>query len=91
MECCQVELATGEFPYKNCRNDFEMLAKILDEDPPLLPLGQGFSMDFCNFVCRWYADFSFVRYNMVSYYVIGTSTPLIIKGQSDLNSLHSNI
>jgi len=50
----QVELATGEFPYKNCRNDFEMLAKILDEDPPLLPPGQRFSMDFCNFVCRWY-------------------------------------
>ena len=61
MECCQVELATGEFPYKNCRNDFEMLAKILDEDPPLLPLGQGFSMDFCDFVCRWYVDFSLVR------------------------------
>jgi len=50
---CQVELATGEFPYKNCRNDFEMLAKILDEDPPLLPPSQRFSMDFCNFVCRW--------------------------------------
>jgi len=49
----QVELATGEFPYKNCLNDFEMLAKILDEDPPLLPPQQGFSMDFCNFVCRW--------------------------------------
>jgi len=49
----EVELATGEFPYKNCRNDFEMLAKILDEDPPLLPPGQRFSMDFCNFVCRW--------------------------------------
>jgi len=30
-----------------------MLAKILDEDPPLLPPGQRFSMDFCNFVCRW--------------------------------------
>ena len=52
-----MELATGEFPYKNCRNDFEMLAKILDEDPPLLPLGHGFSMDFCNFVCRWCVEF----------------------------------
>ncbi|CAH1786522.1 unnamed protein product, partial [Owenia fusiformis] len=45
-----VELATGMFPYKNCKTDFEVLTKILDEDPPLLPPHSDFSMDFCSFV-----------------------------------------
>ncbi|KAL5012403.1 hypothetical protein ScPMuIL_010954 [Solemya velum] len=45
-----VELATGEFPYKNCKTDFEVLTKVLEEDPPLLPPGSGFSMEFCTFV-----------------------------------------
>ncbi|CAE1270016.1 MAP2K7 [Acanthosepion pharaonis] len=45
-----VELATGEFPYKNCRTDFELLTKVLQEDPPLLPPNNGFSIDFCSFV-----------------------------------------
>lgn len=31
-----------------------MLAKIMDEDPPLLPSGKGFSMDFRSFVSHWY-------------------------------------
>uniref|UniRef100_A0A671XIN6 Dual specificity mitogen-activated protein kinase kinase 7 n=1 Tax=Sparus aurata TaxID=8175 RepID=A0A671XIN6_SPAAU len=45
-----VELATGQFPYKNCKTDFEVLTKVLQEDPPLLPLGMGFSLDFQSFV-----------------------------------------
>ncbi|KAK2166478.1 hypothetical protein NP493_1319g01009 [Ridgeia piscesae] len=45
-----VELATGSFPYKNCNNDFEVLAKVVKEDPPVLPRGGGFSTDFCAFV-----------------------------------------
>ena len=45
-----VELATGEFPYRNCKTDFEVLTKVLQQDPPMLPFGQGFSMDFCSFV-----------------------------------------
>lgn len=48
-----MELATGVFPYINCKTDFEVLAKVLQEDPPRLPRGQGFSMDFCHFVCQW--------------------------------------
>ena len=52
----QVELATGEFPYKNCKTDFEVLTKVLQEDPPLLPSGQNFSMDFCSFVKDWYVS-----------------------------------
>ncbi|KAI0213239.1 Dual specificity mitogen-activated protein kinase kinase 7 [Lamellibrachia satsuma] len=42
-----VELATGAFPYKNCNNDFEVLAKVVNDDPPVLPSGSGFSTDFC--------------------------------------------
>ncbi|XP_048450752.1 dual specificity mitogen-activated protein kinase kinase 7-like, partial [Rhincodon typus] len=45
-----VELATGQFPYKNCKTDFEVLTKVLQEDPPLLPQSMGFSMDFQSFV-----------------------------------------
>lgn len=45
-----VELATGEFPYKNCKTDFEVLTKVLQEDPPLLPTDQSFTPEFCSFV-----------------------------------------
>ncbi|KYO18865.1 dual specificity mitogen-activated protein kinase kinase 7 isoform C [Alligator mississippiensis] len=45
-----VELATGQFPYKNCKTDFEVLTKVLQEDPPLLPNNMGFSVDFQSFV-----------------------------------------
>uniref|UniRef100_A0A8D0GSS0 Dual specificity mitogen-activated protein kinase kinase 7 n=1 Tax=Sphenodon punctatus TaxID=8508 RepID=A0A8D0GSS0_SPHPU len=45
-----VELATGQFPYKNCKTDFEVLTKVLQEDPPLLPSNMGFSVDFQSFV-----------------------------------------
>ncbi|CAG2201309.1 dual specificity mitogen-activated protein kinase kinase 7-like [Mytilus galloprovincialis] len=45
-----VELATGEFPYKNCKTDFEVLTKVLQEDPPLLPPSREFSHEFCSFV-----------------------------------------
>ena len=51
--CVQVELATGEFPYKNCTNDFEVLARVLSEDPPRLPLKRGFSVDFHSFISCW--------------------------------------
>ncbi|KAI1884063.1 hypothetical protein AGOR_G00222530 [Albula goreensis] len=45
-----VELATGQFPYKNCKTDFEVLTKVLQEEPPLLPLSMGFSLHFQAFV-----------------------------------------
>ncbi|XP_002741782.3 dual specificity mitogen-activated protein kinase kinase 7-like [Saccoglossus kowalevskii] len=47
-----VEMATGEFPYTNCKTDFEVLTKVLQEDPPRLP-STGFSMDFNAFVSWW--------------------------------------
>lgn len=47
-----VELATGEFPYKNCKTDFEMLTKVLEDDQPALPPGKNFSMDFRDFVTQ---------------------------------------
>lgn len=56
----QVELATGEFPYKNCKTDFEVLTKVLEEDPPLLPPGSGFSREFCTFVMDWWVNDNFV-------------------------------
>lgn len=49
----QVELATGQFPYKNCKTDFEVLTKVLQEEPPLLPGHMDFSGDFQSFVKDW--------------------------------------
>ncbi|CAB4065051.1 Dual specificity mitogen-activated protein kinase kinase mek-1,Dual specificity mitogen-activated protein kinase kinase mek-2,Dual specificity mitogen-activated protein kinase kinase dSOR1,Dual specificity mitogen-activated protein kinase kinase 4,Dual specificity mitogen-activated protein kinase kinase 3,Dual specificity protein kinase FUZ7,Dual specificity mitogen-activated protein kinase kinase 5,Dual specificity mitogen-activated protein kinase kinase sek-1,MAP kinase kinase PBS2,Dual specificity mitog len=37
-----VELATGYFPYRDCKTDFEVLTKVLTDDPPLLPRNGGF-------------------------------------------------
>jgi mitogen-activated protein kinase kinase 7 len=48
-----VELATGNFPYKDCKTDFEVLTKVLQDDPPSLPAYPAFSPDFRNFVTRW--------------------------------------
>nr|KAF6349328.1 mitogen-activated protein kinase kinase 7 [Myotis myotis] len=48
-----VELATGQFPYKNCKTDFEVLTKVLQEEPPLLPSHMDFSGDFQSFVKDW--------------------------------------
>jgi mitogen-activated protein kinase kinase 7 len=48
-----VELATGNFPYKDCKTDFEVLTKVLQDDPPSLPPYPAFSSDFRNFVTRW--------------------------------------
>ncbi|XP_035222775.1 dual specificity mitogen-activated protein kinase kinase 7-like, partial [Stegodyphus dumicola] len=45
-----VELATGKFPYQDCKTDFEVLSKVLQEAPPRLPPNLGFSLDFCSFV-----------------------------------------
>ena len=45
-----VELATGHFPYRDCKTDFEVLTKVLQDDPPLLPRNGGFSVEFSAFV-----------------------------------------
>jgi len=45
-----VELATGQFPYKDCKTEFEVLTKVIQEDPPCLPPNQGFSTEFREFV-----------------------------------------
>lgn len=45
-----VELATGYFPYRNCRSEFEVLMKIMHDPSPSLPQDQGFSDEFHSFV-----------------------------------------
>lgn len=45
-----VELATGAYPYKDCKTDFEVLTKVLDSEPPSLPEDAGFSDEFRDFV-----------------------------------------
>jgi len=50
-----VEIATGKFPYQNFKSDFELLSKVIQEDPPKLPV-ERFSKEFCEFIDAWYVD-----------------------------------
>ena len=54
-------MATGSFPYKNCRTDFEVLTRVLEEDPPSLSANSGFSKEFRDFVCSWWETVLFVE------------------------------
>lgn len=45
-----VELATGEFPYRDCSTEFELLSRVMNEDPPQLPKEKGFSSNLNAFV-----------------------------------------
>ncbi|XP_050509844.1 dual specificity mitogen-activated protein kinase kinase 7-like isoform X1 [Diabrotica virgifera virgifera] len=45
-----VEMATGVFPYQDCKTDFEVLTKVIGQDPPTLPADKGFSEEFRSFV-----------------------------------------
>ncbi|EFN82078.1 Dual specificity mitogen-activated protein kinase kinase 7 [Harpegnathos saltator] len=45
-----VELATGVFPYRDCKTDFEVLSRVVQDDPPSLPQDALFSKEFRNFV-----------------------------------------
>ncbi|CAH3110010.1 unnamed protein product [Porites lobata] len=45
-----VELATGEFPYRNCTTEFEVLSRVMSEDPPELPKDGKFSKNLNTFV-----------------------------------------
>nr|QMV48166.1 mitogen-activated protein kinase kinase 7 [Plutella xylostella] len=47
-----VELATAVLPYKNCTNDFEVLTRVLKEDPPRLPEDRNFTPEFKSFVSQ---------------------------------------
>ncbi|EZA48885.1 Dual specificity mitogen-activated protein kinase kinase [Ooceraea biroi] len=45
-----VELATGVFPYRDCKTDFEVMSRVVQDDPPSLPLDTPFSKEFRSFV-----------------------------------------
>ncbi|XP_070165430.1 dual specificity mitogen-activated protein kinase kinase hemipterous isoform X1 [Polyergus mexicanus] len=45
-----VELATGVFPYRDCKTDFEVLSRVVQDDPPSLPVDSPFSKEFRSFV-----------------------------------------
>ncbi|XP_014206927.1 dual specificity mitogen-activated protein kinase kinase 7 isoform X2 [Copidosoma floridanum] len=45
-----VELATGVFPYRDCKTDFEVLSRVVQDDPPSLPSDALFSKEFHSFV-----------------------------------------
>ncbi|PZC74234.1 hypothetical protein B5X24_HaOG208160 [Helicoverpa armigera] len=47
-----VELATGVFPYRDCQNDFEVLTRVIADDPPQLPDTDDFSPEFKLFVSQ---------------------------------------
>nr|XP_046910468.1 protein kinase wis1-like isoform X2 [Dermatophagoides farinae] len=45
-----IEIATGQFPYKNWSTMFEILSIVISQEPPRLPDDQGFSEDFQSFI-----------------------------------------
>ncbi|CAF0804432.1 unnamed protein product [Adineta ricciae] len=45
-----IELATNAHPYANCQTDFDVMSRIVTEDPPELPADLSFSDDFRSFV-----------------------------------------
>ncbi|CAH2242471.1 jg20455 [Pararge aegeria aegeria] len=47
-----VELATGVFPYRDCQNDFEVLTRVIADDPPQLPDDRQFTPEFKSFVSQ---------------------------------------
>ncbi|KAH9629587.1 hypothetical protein HF086_002523 [Spodoptera exigua] len=47
-----VELATGVFPYRDCQNDFEVLTRVIADDPPQLPDTDDFTPEFKLFVSQ---------------------------------------
>ncbi|XP_072935306.1 dual specificity mitogen-activated protein kinase kinase 7-like isoform X2 [Epargyreus clarus] len=47
-----VELATGVFPYRDCQNDFEVLTRVISDDPPQLPDTSEFTPEFKSFVSQ---------------------------------------
>lgn len=48
-----VELATGALPYQDCKTDFEVLARVIGNDPPTLPENKDFTPEFREFVSLW--------------------------------------
>lgn len=46
-----IELATGEYPYKNCKGEFEVMTTIIENSPPVLD-GDHFSSEFKSFVAK---------------------------------------
>ena len=47
-----VELATGEFPYRGCTSEFEVLTQIMDAEAPKLPADGSYSLDFHSFITQ---------------------------------------
>lgn len=45
-----VELATGQFPYTDCNSDFAVLSRVLQDDPPSLPIDSNFTPEFHYFI-----------------------------------------
>jgi mitogen-activated protein kinase kinase 2 len=47
-----LECATGIFPFPPCDSFYELLAAIVDQQPPSAPADQ-FSPEFCSFISAW--------------------------------------
>lgn len=49
----QVELSTAVFPYSNFSGDFQVLAAIVNDDPPI-PTDTNLSPELVNFISLWW-------------------------------------
>ena len=48
----QVELSTAEFPYSKFSGDFQVLASIVNDEPPV-PKDTDLSPELVNFISLW--------------------------------------
>ncbi|CAF1563914.1 unnamed protein product, partial [Didymodactylos carnosus] len=46
-----IELGTNKYPYVDCKNEFDVMSRIVTEEPPELPTNSiQFSADFRSFI-----------------------------------------
>ena len=46
-----VELSTGQYPYSNCQNEFQVMSTIVSQEAPILR-GDQFSAEFKGFIAK---------------------------------------
>ncbi|XP_053601058.1 dual specificity mitogen-activated protein kinase kinase 7-like isoform X2 [Plodia interpunctella] len=80
-----VELATGVFPYRDCQNDFEVLTRVIADDPPQLPDDSDFSQEFKSFVSQCLTK----NYRQRPKYAKLLEHPFVVKSAQSVVSVES--
>ncbi|VDN39059.1 unnamed protein product [Gongylonema pulchrum] len=63
-----VELARGEYPYRGCNSEFEVLTRIVSDPAPELKTEEGFSPLFCDFEHSWLEYYETANVDVAAWY-----------------------